>query len=133
MHDAPEHRNRVAHNIGAVVLAFCSERLLAGRPAFHMQELTEYVQAREPSAPASADRILRDLRSKGLVAYEVKDRRASLYELKGVMPDGVGLQRHSKPNRNMTTPPRGDVGGVPRGLFDNDAPRGKALDAIRGR
>lgn len=117
MHDDPRERQRVASNIGAVVLAFCRERLRQGG-RFHMQELNAYVQKHHESAPASADRILRQLRAEGLVKYEVLNRSESLYQLK----------------KTTETPPRGVVGGVPRGLFGDDAPaKGRGLDAIRGR
>lgn len=132
MHDDRRERQRVAANIGAVVLAFCCERLRIGGQ-FHMQELNEWVQAKHPSAPASADRILRQLRSEGKVAYEVLNRSESLYQLKEVMPDGEGQVRPS-PARHVKTPPRGDVGGVPRGLFDGpEWGSRRGLDAIRGR
>lgn len=117
MHDAPHERQRVAANIGAVVLAFCIERLRQGGQ-FHMAELNAYVQKHHESAPASADRILRQLRAEGKVAYEVLNRSESLYQLK----------------KTTETPPRGDVGGVPRGLFGDEAPaKGRGIDAVKGR
>lgn len=117
-------------------MAFCRERLRQGG-RFHMQELNEYVQQHHESAPASADRILRQLRSEGRVAYEVLSRSESLYVVKGVMPDGAGAARPPHAG-NVKTPPRGVVGGVPRGLFDGPAwgevkGEGRGLDAIRGR
>jgi hypothetical protein len=38
------------------------------------------------AAPASADRVLRDLRRRGHVLYRVVDRAASLYQVEGVTP-----------------------------------------------
>lgn len=124
MHDDRHERQRVAANIGAVVLAFCKERLEAKRADFHMHELTAYVQARHASAPASADRILRLLREARLVDYEVKDRSRSLYRL---------LRAAEVPSA-PPAPRRPDVGGGPSGLFGDEAPaKGRGLDAIRGR
>ena len=38
-------------------------------------------QGRHPAAPASADRILRDLRARQVVGYEVVSRTKSLYRI----------------------------------------------------
>lgn len=48
---------------------------------FHMTELTKFVSSREPCAPDSPGRILRNMRKKGLCAYEVIDRADSLYRV----------------------------------------------------
>lgn len=72
---------RVRSVIAAIVLAFCRSRI--GRE-FHAQELRDYVARVHPTAPASADRILRDLRKRGLVAYVLVSRRRSLYRVEGV-------------------------------------------------
>jgi hypothetical protein len=49
---------------------------------FHIEELQRYVHDRVQGyvAPASPDRILRDLRQKGVLDYEVVSRSQSLYK-----------------------------------------------------
>lgn len=49
---------------------------------WHAQELRDYIAERlgRPTAPASAGRIMRDLRQRGLINYRVVDRRGSRYE-----------------------------------------------------
>lgn len=64
--------------IGSHVLAFCRSRI--GRE-FHAQELRDYVARVHPTAPASADRILRDLRQRELVQYVLVSRSRSLYRV----------------------------------------------------
>lgn len=76
-----ENLERVRNAIGAHVLAFCRARI--GRE-FHAQELRDYVARVHPTAPASADRILRDLRSRGLVAYVLVSRSKSLYRVESI-------------------------------------------------
>jgi hypothetical protein len=71
---------RVRSLIGDRIKRFLSERLSSGRPQFHADELRRYVASVHATAPASADRILRALRQDGIVAYQVLNRRASLYE-----------------------------------------------------
>ncbi|MCC6409465.1 MAG: hypothetical protein IT453_20065 [Planctomycetes bacterium] len=48
---------------------------------FHAQELRDYVARVHPTAPASADRILRDLRQRGDVRYVLVSRSKSLYRV----------------------------------------------------
>jgi|SRR5215472_4214026 len=48
---------------------------------FHAEDLRRYVIDRHPHiAPASADRILRQLRSEHTLHYQVVNRRQSLYQ-----------------------------------------------------
>jgi len=61
---------RVSSRIGRAVLRFC-----ASHRTFHASELRDYVVAEGFAAPASPDRILRDLRQRGLLNYRVVDRR----------------------------------------------------------
>ena len=71
------HLDRVSSRIGAAVLEFCR-----AHTTFHAGELHRHVEtATGVSAPASADRILRDLRQRGAVSYRVVSRRESLYEV----------------------------------------------------
>jgi Fe2+ or Zn2+ uptake regulation protein len=75
--DQKEHLDRVSSRIGAAVLEFCREH-----HQFHAGDLHRHVEdATGIAAPASADRILRDLRQKGVVNYRVVSRRESLYEV----------------------------------------------------
>lgn len=74
-----EHLERVTARIGAAILDFC--RALEGRQ-FVMDALRRYVAAKVgPVAPASPDRVLRQLRQAGRVQYRVVSRRESLYEV----------------------------------------------------
>lgn len=76
------HLSRVSDRIAAAIQEFCEGR--RGQ-TFRADDLRAHVLERCGAvAPGSPDRILRDLRQRGLVAYEVVDRRASLYRL---LPD----------------------------------------------
>ena len=69
--------DRVSVRIGAALIHFCRSHV--GR-TFHADELRTYVCRNVGSiAPGSADRILRDLRQRGVVNYEVISRSDSLY------------------------------------------------------
>jgi hypothetical protein len=71
---------RVSSRIAVAVLDFCRRH-----QQFHAGELHRHVeQATGVAAPASADRILRDLRAKGRVRYSCVSRRDSLYEVQEV-------------------------------------------------
>lgn len=75
---------RVNSRIAKSVLEFCRGTLLDPTSAsgqFRMEQLTEWVRWDAGIAPDSPGRILRDLRQKGLIDYEVVNRRASLYRL----------------------------------------------------
>jgi hypothetical protein len=74
-----EHLERVSARIGAMVIRFCRNRR-----DFHMEELRQYVVEQGEVAPASPDRILRWLRQKGFLDYEVINRRESHYRIKSV-------------------------------------------------
>ena len=75
--DQQENLERVSSRIARAVLAFCEVHR-----RFHAEELRKFV-IRETgiSAPGSADRILRDLRKRGLIDYRVLSRRGSYYEV----------------------------------------------------
>lgn len=71
------HLGRVRQRIGKSILEFCHERM-----TFRADELRRFVEEKSGfTAPGTADRILRDLRKKGLVNYRVVNRRDSLYEV----------------------------------------------------
>lgn len=79
-----EHLERVGGAIGRTILGFLRARLNNGMTEFRADELREWVAARHPGAPASADRILRALRQAGQVSYQVVNRRQSLYRVVSV-------------------------------------------------
>lgn len=71
------HLDRVRGKIGPAVLSFLRQRGIGG--AFHATELHSFVGS--SVAPASADRVLRDLRRNGACDYEIVNRRASFYRI----------------------------------------------------
>jgi hypothetical protein len=80
MHDSDQQKeiDRVRSKIASAIIAFCNCNHM-----FHADDLRRFVGLviDSKSAPASADRILRDLRKKGLVNYRVVNRHQSLYEV----------------------------------------------------
>lgn len=80
MYDVDQQKeiDRVSSNLASAIIMFCSCNHM-----FHADDLRRYVGLviASNSAPASADRILRDLRKKGLVNYRVVNRQRSLYEV----------------------------------------------------
>lgn len=71
---------RVESRIGASILRYFAE--YAPGYQFHVEELRKWVLDETGIlAPASADRVLRDLRQKGLLDYHVVNRRQSLYQI----------------------------------------------------
>lgn len=80
-----QNLERVVVKIGPVVLAFCRQILIDGRPRFSMRELTAYVRRCVGEiAPDSPGRTLRELRKSGALNYELVSRKASLYQLSAV-------------------------------------------------
>lgn len=79
--EQPAQLQRVTGMIAHSILTFVRYRLTSGRPEFHADELRAHVAQQLPSAPASADRILRALRRAGKVRYTVVNRAKSLYRL----------------------------------------------------
>lgn len=77
----PRELERVSRKIELIVLQFCRER---DGSIFNMPELEAYVAARRPVTPGSAGRILRQLREKGYVEYNVVNRRKAAYRLYSV-------------------------------------------------
>lgn len=78
MSEQHENIERVSARIGRWVLDWC----VVGK-VFHMEDLVRYVEVRldEPVAPDSPGRIMRDLRQKGVLNYEVLSRSQSLYKI----------------------------------------------------
>jgi hypothetical protein len=79
--EQPANLRRVRSAIGDLVLRFAVSRLQLGAPEFRIGDLQEYVALHARVAPASPDRVLRQLRREGLLSYEVVSRRGSLYRL----------------------------------------------------
>lgn len=71
--------NRVSNNIRGHILTFLKIRLATVQPFFCMQDLHEYIRKNARIAPASPDRVLRQLRKDGKVEYRVISRAASKY------------------------------------------------------
>lgn len=71
----------VGEKIRAIVCEFF--RLKGATGQFSMNELTQYVAAREAVAPDSPARIMRALRSEGVIYYIVVSRSRSLYRVTG--------------------------------------------------
>lgn len=77
-----EYLEPVSHRINKAIIDFA--RLREGS-TFHADDLRQHVlNAVGPTAPASADRILRDLRQRGRIQYRCIHRRQSLYFIDGV-------------------------------------------------
>lgn len=73
--------NRVYTSISGLVHSFAKERLATKRPTFFIRDLHDYILSATQIAPASPDRILRQLRLNKTLDYRVLDRRASKYEM----------------------------------------------------
>lgn len=74
--DQDAHLERVSSRIAAAILRFA----VPGRK-FHADELRQFViEAVGECAPGSADRVLRQLRSRGVLDYRCLNRKDSLYE-----------------------------------------------------
>jgi ribosomal protein S25 len=82
-----ENLERVSARIACSVLNFFGTHQPGD--VFHVETLRQHVLAQTGLlAPASADRVLRDLRQRGLLNYEVINRKQSLYEIKKLHPRG---------------------------------------------
>ncbi len=74
-----DNLDRVATRIQNAIVQFCD--LYCGR-TFHADQLRAFVTERVGTvAPGSADRVLRAMRQRGLVSYEVVNRAKSLYRV----------------------------------------------------
>jgi len=81
--------SRVRGKIARHVIAFYKEHVLSGNYTFRGNELTDYVFSREPIAFESPMRILRNLKTDGLLNYEVVNRAQSLYKFTGFDYDSL--------------------------------------------
>lgn len=71
-----------ANRISGAIIAFCRNH---ERAEFFADDLRNYVREQVGyCAPGSADRVLRDLRKRGLVMYRCIDRGNSRYTVDGV-------------------------------------------------
>lgn len=86
------HLTRVSTALAPRIVAWALERV--GK-TFHADELREAVGG----APASADRVLRDLRRRKVIGYVVTDRARSEYELLFVRPDLLDEPLPEQPER----------------------------------
>jgi hypothetical protein len=77
--------HRCAQKIEQTVIRFC-----VGAGQFHIDELRQFVEAHTgPIAPDSPGRILRQLRKRGIVSYEIVNRSQSLYRINHLQRQGV--------------------------------------------
>src|SRR5262245_56170469 len=82
---APEQRVEIARvhsKISACITNFFRERGVGAQ--FHVDDLRRYVAAHALIAPDSAGRIMRDMRERSWIGYEVVNRRASLYRITSI-------------------------------------------------
>lgn len=86
------HLTRVSTALAPRIVAWALERV--GK-TFHADELREAVGG----APASADRVLRDLRRRKVIGYVVTDRARSEYEILFVRPDLLDEPLPEQPER----------------------------------
>lgn len=83
---------KVSARIGHAVMSFYVHRVERRAFQFHADELRNWVIAEvDIAAPASADRILRDLRQKGRLDYVLVSRSQSLYEFRDNGPKQQSL------------------------------------------
>ncbi len=68
---------RVTDRIGRLIVQFFDAHQVG--ETFHAEDLRKHVDARMVTAPGSSDRVMRSLRLRGVVNYEVVNRRESLY------------------------------------------------------
>lgn len=81
MTEQAHNLRRVHCKIRAIVCEFFA--LKGATSQFSMNELTQYVAAREQVAPDSPARIMRALRGEGKLYYIVVSRSRSLYRITG--------------------------------------------------
>lgn len=83
--DNRAHMDRVRSRIEGAILCYVRKHTL-----FHAVELQAFVNAQAgPIAPDSSARILRSMKQRGLVAYTVVNRRASLYQVTQVCEEAA--------------------------------------------
>ena len=73
--------NRVKSKIAPIIVEFFNDK--NSGYDFHMEELQKHVGKHTSVSPDSPSRILRDLRKKGILDYEIISRSKSHYRFKG--------------------------------------------------
>lgn len=77
----PEQLARVALNLNETIVEFFKLRLSGLENRFTANDLRHYVNAKNfGTAPASADRVMRNLKKEGKINYVVVNRSKSLYQ-----------------------------------------------------
>lgn len=84
-HEQEVQLARVTSKIGQAVLRFCRGRV---GQTFRAAELAQHVMAECGGAPASADRVMRQLKAQGFIDVSVVDRAGSLYRVLAAAGDG---------------------------------------------
>lgn len=80
---------RTKANLEPAILLWAKRRITNGYRQFHLVDLgIDLAKKGIQFAPGSPDRILRDMRVRQLVGYNVIDRSKSLYELTGCAMTG---------------------------------------------
>lgn len=75
-----EQLKRVSLNLSEAIIEFWTNRVSSATPRFTANELRYFVNNKHfGTAPASADRVMRSLRSAGKVNYVLTNRAKSLY------------------------------------------------------
>jgi len=87
MSEQDQELKRVSARIGQAIAGFYEDRLASPDGTFHAEELRQWViEQCGVISPGSADRILRAMRAKGIVAYEVVSRSQSFYRALPIAP-----------------------------------------------
>lgn len=79
---SPGSRRKTHEGLEEAILAFCTQRLAAGSRDFVMSDLVGFIQQSQGAvAPDSPSRILRQLRTRGVLQYELLSRADSRYRI----------------------------------------------------
>jgi hypothetical protein len=85
-----ENLERVYSRIARAIIEFLRMHNTPMHDTWHADDLRKHVVAKTGiAAPASADRVLRDLRQRGIINYRVINRSQSLYKTLYVPPEGA--------------------------------------------
>lgn len=80
-HDSPEHRARVREAIQTSIWLWLRDRYVRGPKRFHASELVGLIVERHGCAHESVERIVRDLRQRGVVDVVSVRRGSREYEV----------------------------------------------------
>jgi hypothetical protein len=86
MDEQRSNLKRVTDRIGRSIIEFARDQLATGNHCFHMDSLRVHVSKGHAIAPDSPGRVLRTLRQRKLIGYEIISRRDSLYQILWVAP-----------------------------------------------